>query len=396
MTDTSFKFLFVNLPYSGHINPTTQLVQYLTGAGHTVDYIVDSSFKDLIIESGARHIPYDDYDPEWSEPHRYAKAFEQAYKTAERVGKSGNYDCLIFEAYFIFGYKLSKELDLPTVRLFSTFAFNHDVLDTIKETGGPQLAFMDDKNPLYKLLVKYFEDKKDMMVTTDVFDEMAEGIQDLNIVYTSKSFQPRSEDFPDDYFLFVGPAIDDDQSDDTPDMPYDEMDQPIIYVAMGSMLPRFAKKIYQNCIDAFTDSDSSLILSVGYDFEESDFDHVSENIYIYSKVPQVDVLKHTDAFITHGGMNSVNEGLYFGVPMVVHPFLNDQPLIAEQLKELNTAKEMNLRKSEPDEIRETVLNLLDDEDLLQAAADQKETMQALGGNEKAGKAILDMLRKHSK
>lgn len=392
MTDTRYRFLFVNLPYSGHINPTIPLAKLLVEAGHDVDYVLDSSFKDTIEETGATLIPYEYYDPEWSELHKYMKAFKAAYKTAITIGSENDYDCLIFEAYFIFGYNLSRELSIPAIRLFSTFAFNNSLLSEVKETGGPHFSFMQSKNPLYSLFVKYYENKKDMMVTNDFFSEMAEGVQDLNIVYTSREFQPQSEAFSEDVYSFVGPSIEDNYSDDMPSVPFDKLSSKVIYVALGSLMPRFARKIYQNCIDSFNNEKVSLIMSIGDELDESDFDHVTDSVYLYSKVPQIDVLKRSDIFITHGGMNSVNEGLFLGVPMLVHPIVNDEPLIARQLKKLNVAEELDLRKADPSEIRDTVFNLMKNESVAAACAEMKEIMQSLGSNEKARELIFDYLK----
>ena len=51
-------------------------------------------------------------------------------------------------------------------------------------------------------------------------------------------------------------------------------------------------------------------------------------------MPQLEVLEHSDVFITHGGMNSVNEGIHFNVPLVVMPHDKDQPMVAQRLSEL--------------------------------------------------------------
>ncbi len=46
---------------------------------------------------------------------------------------------------------------------------------------------------------------------------------------------------------------------------------------------------------------------------------VPSNFKLYNYAPQLDILQDTDLFITHGGMNSSSEILYFGVPMLVIP-----------------------------------------------------------------------------
>ena len=44
-----------------------------------------------------------------------------------------------------------------------------------------------------------------------------------------------------------------------------------------------------------------------------------ENVHIFNSVPQLDVLKHADLFIAHGGLNSIKEAVYAEVPMLLYP-----------------------------------------------------------------------------
>ena len=79
----------------------------------------------------------------------------------------------------------------------------------------------------------------------------------------------------------------------------------------------------QKCIKAFGNKELSVILNTGRG--TGDTGNIPSNIWTYSYVPQLEVLQHTDLFITHGGMNSVNEAMYYGVPMLVMPVINDAP-----------------------------------------------------------------------
>lgn len=52
------KILMVNVPFSGHINPTLPLARELVKRGHHVSYILTNQWKDRIEETGAAFIPY--------------------------------------------------------------------------------------------------------------------------------------------------------------------------------------------------------------------------------------------------------------------------------------------------------------------------------------------------
>jgi len=46
---------------------------------------------------------------------------------------------------------------------------------------------------------------------------------------------------------------------------------------------------------------------------------VKGDVYIFNFVPQLQVLKEADLFITHGGLNSIREAINAEVPMLVYP-----------------------------------------------------------------------------
>lgn len=50
---------------------------------------------------------------------------------------------------------------------------------------------------------------------------------------------------------------------------------------------------------------------------------VSKSVFIFSTVPQLEVLTYTDVFITHGGINSIKEAVYTTVPMLMIPVHSD-------------------------------------------------------------------------
>jgi hypothetical protein len=46
---------------------------------------------------------------------------------------------------------------------------------------------------------------------------------------------------------------------------------------------------------------------------------VAPNVHFFTKVPQLQVLENADLHITHGGLGSVKESIYYEVPMLVFP-----------------------------------------------------------------------------
>lgn len=68
-----------------------------------------------------------------------------------------------------------------------------------------------------------------------------------------------------------------------------------------------------------------------------EFGKLPENLSVYSYVDQIGVLKKADAFLSHWGMNSVNESLYFGVPLVMRLQTSEQGGVARRAEQLGRA-----------------------------------------------------------
>ena len=65
---------------------------------------------------------------------------------------------------------------------------------------------------------------------------------------------------------------------------------------------------------------------------------IPRNFIVQEFVPQLELLQRTALFITHGGMNSVSEALYYGVPLVVIPQSADQNLVGQRIEQLGAGK----------------------------------------------------------
>lgn len=61
-----------------------------------------------------------------------------------------------------------------------------------------------------------------------------------------------------------------------------------------------------------------LILGLGGLLEENFLPSLPSNVYAFSWIPQIEVLKEADCSINHGGIHTINECIYFRVPMLVY------------------------------------------------------------------------------
>lgn len=60
-------------------------------------------------------------------------------------------------------------------------------------------------------------------------------------------------------------------------------------------------------------------------------DKDDKDVLIRSSVPQLPLLERVDAVVCHAGHNTVCEALWHGVPLVVAPIRDDQPVVAGQV-----------------------------------------------------------------
>ena len=75
MKKTHYNILMVNLPFSGHTNPTLELAQILVQLGHNVTYINAPDWQSKIERTGAHFVPYDHYPDSLSERQKNVKSW---------------------------------------------------------------------------------------------------------------------------------------------------------------------------------------------------------------------------------------------------------------------------------------------------------------------------------
>ena len=98
----------------------------------------------------------------------------------------------------------------------------------------------------------------------------------------------------------------------------------VIVFSMGSNLK--SSDLPAEKRDALLNSFAKLKENVIWKWEEDALPGQPENVFLYKWLPQNDVLAHPNVklFITHGGLYSTEEALYFGKPMVGIPIFADQ------------------------------------------------------------------------
>jgi zeaxanthin glucosyltransferase len=95
-----------------------------------------------------------------------------------------------------------------------------------------------------------------------------------------------------------------------------------IYCSFGTIAPKQANiisAVVKKLISVAAHENHILLISLKAANELVTSFPTSKNIHIFSSVPQLEVLKHADLFIGHGGLNSIKEAIYAEVPMLLYP-----------------------------------------------------------------------------
>ncbi|MEC3609550.1 glycosyltransferase [Bacillus glycinifermentans] len=331
--------LIVNFPAEGHVNPTLGITKAFVDRGDNVHYITTGKFKDRLEGVGATVHLHEDLlrtasiDP--GSPSGLLSFLKIHLRTSlyilevvKELAKSIQFDFVYYDT-FCAGELVRDYLNIPGVASSASFLFGEEHLDILPMHPDSGVPLKMDKECVDLLA----EIKETYGVSPRHVSQFMSNRAELTVVYTSRYFQPESDRYGDDY-LFIGPSFPK-RLDKKHDFPLEKLKgKKVIYISMGTVLDKTAE-FFNLCIDAFSCFEGIVVIAAG---ERADFSHlkdVPENFIIAPYVPQLEVLKETDVFITHGGMNSVNESIHFQVPMVVVPHDKDQPMIAGRLAELN-------------------------------------------------------------
>ena len=376
--------LMVNLPYAGHTNPSLGLVRCLVAAGHEVDYIQAEAFRERVEASGARFVPYDEPPQSLVPALNEVRNWGAAYRTVRRIG--ANYDCLIYELLFFPGKALAAELGIPCYRLISTFALNRHLLRVLGQTGGPYLTALFRSERLCTALSRLFLPKFSLR-EKNLAEALVREAPPHNFIYTLRDFQPEEACFPESNYHFVGPAVDDRAEEP---FSFEKSGNPIVYISFGTLM-HADKRFWKKLIAAFAGKRVEVVCSVGSEKLVRALGDLPSNVRAFAKVPQLTLLSRAALFVTHGGMNSVNEALYYGVPMIVLPFGLDQPLVGRELQRRKLGRVIAPRELTAERLWRTAKELLRDLEAREARLAMKRKMRASGGNREVTRRILEDL-----
>jgi MGT family glycosyltransferase len=390
--------LFVNGPAEGHINPTLGVVEELTRRGEEIVYFTADPFRHRIESCGAVVRLYDGeefrkrMEPFFAPGRRsllekatcLLRSADVVISSVVTQTKGEHFDYLIHDANLGGGWLLARIMHLPSISSCTTFASAQPLF----EQGLKEMSRFASEDENRKLQEEFRDVAAEMEGKYGVRIESAYEAfcnpADMTLVYTTRQFQPYGEAF-DQTYKFVGPSISSRQNVHRVDWTAIS-GVPVVYISLGTIMNR-AVSFYKLCFEALKSLNLNVILSVGNEDAKREFADVPANFTVCSYVDQLDVLNHADLFITHGGMNSVSEGLLCGVPLIVIPQNADQFMVAQRVADMMAGVQIPMHALTEEQLRETVLILLRDNSYKQSAKTLGKWFREAGGFSRAADEI---------
>jgi len=377
------RILFFCIPAHGHTNPTLPVVRELVNRGHEVRYFHTQEFKEKVECTGAQFIDVEPYMPpapddlEKKVGKDFASLIEMAADTtlaldarvAQEIAEFKP-DVIVSDSVCFWGKLFAVKYGVPYICSTTTMAFNKESAKLMKKKPMEIVRMILGMPRIQKKMEQLRAAGYDV---PDFISIIQNDNETNTIVYTSRSFQPAAETFSDKY-AFVGPCV----SGVYPREGSDEVVR--IYVSLGTVL-HDNERFYRNCIKALGELPVEAVISVGDKVDPAKLGKIPPHIAVYPRVNQMEVLAKTDVFLTHCGMNSVQESLLNGVPMVCFPQHSEENAVAARVVQLGAG--VILKHAAPKEIRKAVTVLLENAAYKACAQQMARDLLAGGGVAKA-------------
>ena len=379
------RFLFVVPPLSGHVNPTVAVGAELIARGHDVAWAGHLGTLRPLLPPGARVFPVI-LDP-----------LEACLKDSG-MGLNGFAALRFLWEDFIM--PLGREM-LPGVQ-GAIACMRPDVVIAdqqalagavaARRAGVPWVTSATTPAELLRPLAGMPRVEEWVTGQMTAF-QLGAGLRDpvdlrfsdrLVLVFTTSALIGDTSGLPGK-FIFTGPALA--GRLDHGSFPWDWLDpaRRHLLVSLGTISGPAGTRFFQVAIDALADLGDELQVVMAAPAREKAPPH----ILLAGHVPQLALLPHMTAVVSHGGHNTVCESLAHGLPLVVTPIRDDQSIIARQVADAGAGIRLRFARLNAAQLRAAVRAVLDDPSYRRGACRVRDSFTAAGG----ARAAADHLEK---
>lgn len=385
------KILMTMPPLAGHINPALAVAAQLQARGHTVAWALHGALAENYLPADALifSLPVTAAATEVEKP-REVRGLESlrffyedfclplarsSLLPLEKIARDYAPDLIVCDHQMLAGALVASKLNIPWLSSVTTTA------STLK------------MQPLLDAwLIEQLRDLQTMYGVSKVIDRPDFSPYGV-IVFSSEQLLGDAHERVPALYHFVGPAFANRAA--IPDFPWERLDpkKRKILISLGTVSRDRSMRFYEVMMTALGDLDIQVIMVASPDMIDSAA--VPANFIVQARVPQVELLPHLDAVICHAGHNTVCETLSFGLPLIVAPIRDDQPVIARQVIDAGAGIFMRFGKVSVATARVAVEQLLNDENLKHNAQRLAQSFKSLGGAPQAADIIESQLLQQS-
>ncbi|MER6778814.1 macrolide-inactivating glycosyltransferase [Streptomyces sp. NPDC000659] len=378
----------------GHVNPSIEVIRELVARGHRVSYAIPASFAEKIAETGATPVIWDSTLPADDEPEAWGTELidniepflEDAVQALPQLAAAFEGDEPDLVLHDITSYParvLAHRWGVPAVSLSPNLVAWTGYEE---EVGEPMTARLraTERGRAYYARFRAWLDENGIEEDSDPFV----GRPRRSIVLIPRALQPHADRVDESVHTFVGACQGDRSADQgTWERPEAAAGKKVLLVSLGSTFTK-QPAFYRACAEAFGDlPDWHVVLQIGKFTDEAELGALPANVEVHRWVPQLDILRRADAFITHAGAGGSQEGLATATPMVAVPQAVDQFGNADMLQGLGVARHVPMAEADARTLREAVLALVEDPQVAARAEAIRARMATEGGTRQAADLI---------
>lgn len=391
----------VSLGAFGHVNPTLSLVTELINRHVRVTYFTTENFRNVVSETGADFVPVRSWMAEQGDrgreegkddngeeniaatvPFLFLNEARAYIEDILSVLREDPPDAVLHDFAGIAGTIAADVLKVPNIMLYTSYPSNENY------SVAASFESVSDSHPLRKAAAQIAEELREQygcrtMTVREIFD----GKGDFNIVMMQKRLVPNSESF-DGSFVFTGVQIGKRSAFGTWKAP--DNHKPLLYSSLGTAFNNWPE-YYPILFEAVRDLDINVFAALG-SVDPDTLGEIPDNVEVGKMVPQLDILSQASVFITHAGMGGTGEAIYYAVPMIAIPQMEEQAITAGVIEQNGLGIAFMDKKSvTAHKLREAILKLLTDPSFRDTAAEYSADMKSLGGAKASADAVMGYL-----
>ncbi|MBC7530972.1 MAG: glycosyltransferase [Oligoflexus sp.] len=386
---SSTRYLIVVPPLAGHVNPTFAIGRALIEAGHEVAWVGCGVRVRALLPQDLTLIPLDNSG--------ISEVNEAWLARAQSVSGLESFqffyeDFLVPLAHAMLpGVTAAIESFKPDVILCDQQALGGAIAARMAGIRWATLATTSAAvfNPIVQ-----FPKVKEWMVEILGKVQDAYGLErwerpDLSpklvLILSTHELVGTDKEVPE-HFQFVGPSLRD-EGDLVP-FPWHELHKSHkkVYLSLGTINADRSAKFYEKVKQAFSGKDLQVIISAPPEM----LGDVPSNFIVQKMIPQLELLKNVDAVIFHGGHNTFCETLVNGIPSIVAPIKDDQPVIAEQLVRSGAGLRLHFERFKSADLYAATQRILEEPQFKAAARRVQQTLKESGGSRLAAEHLIKL------